>query len=246
MADGVKNREWKNTCTFVPGSGDTVEQVSEGEKMWKCFKRGNTSNPAASSPHNSPSVSLSRQNPLTEGIRNVLRSPQDFLTFSGRWRRPDKPSQYMLHDFGLVYSTFESDTRYKKEEGDSFPLCTVSKKGHPEDHVLISGLNENWGLMSSYVPNRTMFSSVSNCSKDGNFWNRGSCNEQGLRAYLDSETLKAIVTSQHHCFVHPKVWSFPQSNMHVCERLTGPTLCCHAEFLYFTGKGNRIALSQMD
>ena len=61
------DREWGKRCTFVPGSAEAVAQISHGERMWKCFKRGDTTMAPLDSP--SSALPLVDPNPLIDGIR---------------------------------------------------------------------------------------------------------------------------------------------------------------------------------
>ena len=71
-------------------------------------------------------------------------------------------------------------------------------------HVLLGHWNENWGLFSVAVPNRTV---------DWGKW-RGSllhdiCNMDDFWWYLNHTNVSAIFTIQHQWLDHPKVFSVP-------------------------------------
>jgi hypothetical protein len=71
-------------------------------------------------------------------------------------------------------------------------------------HVLIAGLNENWGAFSTPVPHRTV---------DWGAWQdhlfTAGCTPQMVRQYLDDPAVKAVVTPHHTVFWHPKILSIP-------------------------------------
>ena len=68
-------------------------------------------------------------------------------------------------------------------------------------HILIGGLNENWGLFSYYEPNRT-----ADWGPMGVGWD---CTLDNIMEYLDHPNLLAVFTIQHQELSHPKVWSIP-------------------------------------
>lgn len=76
--------------------------------------------------------------------------------------------------------------------------------GIKRPHVLIAGINENWGEFSTPVPNRTV---------DWGEWRghfkRNGCQEEDLWAYLDHENVSAVFTTTHQFLDHPKVFSVP-------------------------------------
>ena len=191
-APDVRMREWTKRCTFMPGSSGAVAQISAGETMWQCFKRSGSS-VATSPPLNSHSVLLPFDNPLVDHIRTAIQSRHDFLSFSGKWHAPNDPTE-IRHDFGLIYETFQGDTRYELEDGTD-GICGTAKgtkrPNHLSDYVLITGLDENGGVVSCEVPNRTMPLLLAKGE-----W-QGRCTEEGMRSYLGSTTLRAVVTSQH-------------------------------------------------
>lgn len=71
-------------------------------------------------------------------------------------------------------------------------------------HVLITGLNENWGAFSTLVPHRTV---------DWGDWQNhladAGCTPQRVRQYLDDPAVKAVVTPHHTAFWHPTILSIP-------------------------------------
>jgi hypothetical protein len=71
-------------------------------------------------------------------------------------------------------------------------------------HVLIAGLNENWGAFSTTVPHRTVDWGVwQDCVADA------GCTAERVRQYLDDPAVKAVVTPQHTVFWHPTILSIP-------------------------------------
>ena len=87
-------------------------------------------------------------------------------------------------------------------------LCVAakiaSKSSAMRDHVLVAGLNENWGAMSTTVLNRTVDWGVQQ-----QHWQRSECPEEMVLAYLNRSELKGLVTVQHQLWPHPKVTSLP-------------------------------------
>ncbi|KAL9187651.1 hypothetical protein ACHAXT_006029 [Thalassiosira profunda] len=71
-------------------------------------------------------------------------------------------------------------------------------------HVLVAGINENWGEFSTPVPNRT----VDWGEWRGHFESNG-CREEDLWAYLDNENVSAVFTTTHQFIDHPKAISVP-------------------------------------
>jgi len=71
-------------------------------------------------------------------------------------------------------------------------------------HVLITGLNENWGAFSTVVPNRTV---------DWGAWQDhladAGCTLAMVREYLDDPAVHAVVTPHHSILWHPKILSIP-------------------------------------
>lgn len=77
-------------------------------------------------------------------------------------------------------------------------------------HVLIAGINENWGAFSTPVPNRT----VDWGEWSENFQSEG-CTMDDLWYYLNHTNLGAIFTTTHQWLNHPKIFSIPLGVKHV-------------------------------
>lgn len=71
-------------------------------------------------------------------------------------------------------------------------------------HILIAGINENWGAFSTTVPNRT----VDWGEWSGHFQREG-CTMDDLWYYLNHTNLGAIFTTTHQWLNHPKIFSIP-------------------------------------
>ena len=75
---------------------------------------------------------------------------------------------------------------------------------HRTSHVLITGLNENWGAFSTHVPERTV---------DWGVWQEHlrevGCTPHMVRQYLDDPAVKAVVTPHHTAMWHPSILSLP-------------------------------------
>jgi hypothetical protein len=71
-------------------------------------------------------------------------------------------------------------------------------------HVLLTGMNENWGAFSTYVPHRTV---------DWGLWEdhlaEARCTPEEVRQYLDDPATRAVVTPHHTAFWHRKIVSLP-------------------------------------
>ena len=87
-------------------------------------------------------------------------------------------------------------------------LCTISQQFQQarakQKHVLLSHLNENWGILSTYVPNRTI--------NWGNFeetWSNKGCSKSDVFSYINHPNTLAVFTIQHQAFQHPKTHSLP-------------------------------------
>jgi hypothetical protein len=76
----------------------------------------------------------------------------------------------------------------------------LRKKRIDTPFILIHAHNENWGVLSTYFPNRTAE------------W--GSCcsaeETKSLMEILNHKKLLMLLTNQHHNFTHPKLLSMPR------------------------------------
>jgi hypothetical protein len=87
-------------------------------------------------------------------------------------------------------------------------ICRVVKKfkkaGSTKRHVLLAQFNENWGLFSSNITNRT--------APWGNledYWDNRGCTKKDVMEYLNHDNVLAVITVQHQALRHPKVHSIP-------------------------------------
>lgn len=87
-------------------------------------------------------------------------------------------------------------------------LCDASKHfrefGSVKCHVLLSQFNENWGAMSTPVPNRTV-----DWGDLVKHWKDDGCSEEDIFHYLNHSNTLAVFTVQHQAYDHPKVHSIP-------------------------------------
>jgi len=87
-------------------------------------------------------------------------------------------------------------------------FCSASKHfakfGSVKRHILLTHLNENWGGLSSYIPNRTI-----NWGDLESHWRDQGCSKEDVMAYLDHNLVLGVFTTQHQDFDHPKVHSIP-------------------------------------
>ena len=71
-------------------------------------------------------------------------------------------------------------------------------------HILIAGINENWGAFSTPVPNRTV-----DWGEWSDHFQREGCSMDDLWYYLNHTNLGAIFTTTHQWLNHPKIFSIP-------------------------------------
>ena len=87
---------------------------------------------------------------------------------------------------------------------NSLPDMVRRHAEHRTSHVLITGLNENWGAFSTHVPERTV---------DWGIWQdhlrEVGCTLDMVRRYLDDPAVKAVVTPHHTAIWHPTILSLP-------------------------------------
>jgi hypothetical protein len=115
----------------------------------------------------------------------------------------DKTNETDANQTMLIWT---DDTRHLVVSNQA--LCSVSKQfkesGSVKKHALIVHLNENWGALSTPVPNRTV-----NWGDLEEHWMREGCTKADIMVYLDHENTLAMFTVQHQAFDHPKVHSIP-------------------------------------
>ena len=129
-------------CSYVPGTGDgTIEQTREEESMWKCYKRnnlgGNDNTSTGTLLASLNSTVLSPDNPLIDGLRNVIRSHHDLMNWRGKWQENFK------HSFGSFLSTFAEDQHIEHYD-DWAQVCPSMQKQHRSDYVVLAGFDDNW------------------------------------------------------------------------------------------------------
>ncbi|HEY0705298.1 MAG TPA: hypothetical protein VGG33_00785 [Polyangia bacterium] len=118
---------------------------------------------------------------------------KDFDTFVGLFDAIDLRDGTNLHRMkdGSIYV------------GEFFDLVRLQAE-RPTSHLLITGLNENWGALSMPIPNRTV---------DWGRWedhlSDAGCTLEMVHAYLDDPAVKAVVTPHHTILWHPTVISLP-------------------------------------
>jgi hypothetical protein len=87
---------------------------------------------------------------------------------------------------------------------NSLPLMIRMHLAFPTSHVLITGLNINWGAFSTTVPNRTI---------DWGQWDSHlateRCSRERVLRYLDDPRVKGVVATQHTILTHSKILSLP-------------------------------------
>jgi len=178
----------------------------------------------------------------TMTLEKLLRAPQmtsdvDFHEYSMsriralvnestimNWRDESFAPFKALFDSEWVNETYNTDVW--KDATSSRPfvlidgnndLCRAAKAfynaGAVKKHILLSHMNENWGAVSTHVPNRTID------------WGQPSCLNEIL-AYVNHNNTLAVFTVQHQAFDHPKVHSIPlgvkEPKEHVLEQVRKP------------------------
>jgi len=128
-------------------------------------------------------------------------SPDDFTTFSN------------LFDYDVYEQSNDQTMRIWTDQTRHVVftrsgLCSASKQfkdsGSVKKHIVIADLNENWGCLSTPVPNRTV-----DWGDLESHWKKAGCNKADIMTYLDHEHTLAVFTTQHQAFAHPKVHSIP-------------------------------------
>ena len=76
--------------------------------------------------------------------------------------------------------------------------------GGIKPHVLFTYMNENRGAFSRDVPNRTI-----EWNHLATHWSKWGCTDEDIWTYLDHPNTRAVFTTQHQDYSHPKVRSVP-------------------------------------
>jgi hypothetical protein len=126
------------------------------------------------------------------------------------WLRNEFHSFKQHFDLDLVNETnafkiWNDTSRIFVEDAD-FCAATLHFKaaGSVKRHILFTRINENWGGLSTYIPNRTI-----NWGNLEGIWRNQGCTKEDVLAYLNHENTTAAFTTQHQAFDHPKVHSIP-------------------------------------
>jgi mannosyltransferase OCH1-like enzyme len=108
-------------------------------------------------------------------------------------------------------STFTSTTSRKHyfsyyvwEANICFAARHFLQAGGVKKHILITYLNENRGAFSRDAPNRTAV-----WDHLATHWSKWGCTDEEIWTYLDHPNTRAVFTTQHQSYSHPKVHSFP-------------------------------------
>jgi hypothetical protein len=127
-------------------------------------------------------------------------------------RTADGFGKFKRHfDFDIVNETSAltiwKDTSRIFVHDDNFCAATLRFKaaGSVKRHILLTTFNENWGGLSTYVPNRT----VNRGRLVEGHWRDQGCTKEDVMAYLNHENTIAAITTQFQAFDHPKVHSIP-------------------------------------
>jgi hypothetical protein len=67
--------------------------------------------------------------------------------------------------------------------------------------ILLHSSNENWGILSTFYPNRTADWGTCCNEKESNIF---------LKEVMDHPQMLMFITNQHHNFTHPKLLSLPR------------------------------------
>eukprot|EP01039_Chlorochromonas_danica_P005754 gene5754-6338_t len=130
--------------------------------------------------------------------------------FSPQGRTPIISTDYPLIEkrSGLGSSPYFNGKINQLVMNHMFKLLPQWQQQHKQivkPFILLSSSNENWGILSTYFPNRTA--------------NWGLCCSENIRQtlmqMLDHEKTVLFLTNQHHNFTHPKLLSLPRGlNVH--------------------------------
>jgi hypothetical protein len=117
------------------------------------------------------------------------------------------PDLYRGEDLhaGLKYICWPSLCQAAKAFDNYHQTQTPSLQ--PLPHALFLRLHENWGALSSAIPNRTAFWMPQQSLE--NHWKQEGCSPKEILAYLDHPDTRAVVTTQFQAYDHPKVHSLP-------------------------------------
>jgi len=126
------------------------------------------------------------------GALHLLGADNDFAEFLALFRVTElRDGDTALMEDGSIYA------------GELVEMVRMHARRRTR-HVLITGMNENWGAFSTYVPHRTV---------DWGLWEDhladARCTPDEVRQYLDDPATRAVVTPHHTALWHPKIISLP-------------------------------------
>lgn len=118
-----------------------------------------------------------------------------------------------------IWSNTTTGPLYLWESNVCFAAQEFRKAGSVKKHVLFTYCNENRGAFSKDIPDRTAVWDHRKTS-----WITWGCTERDVLDYLNHPHTRAVVTTQHQSYEHPKIISLPlgaKSNMkwHILLRL---------------------------
>jgi hypothetical protein len=172
-------------------------------------------------PRNSSRPSLS----LADRVRMVVTKNSSIIQFTaGHNFQPFLdlfPKVENLFQYSGYYNTSDTEETAKRKAGmDRFwgssdpgigwmdEPCTISnlfkQYNRTKPHVIMTGLNENWGAFSYYEPNRT-----ADWGPVDALWKGNGCTLESMMEYLNHPNVLAVITTTHQAIKHPKVWSIP-------------------------------------
>jgi len=123
--------------------------------------------------------------------KDAIKHRKDPKTLHAAWDSGAKNSR-LIHEHNLCHAL-----RHARDIAD-----------FKTPHVLISHLNENWGTLSSEIPDRTH--DWGDILKHWEEAKEVRCDPMEVKEYLDSPQTLAVFTTQHQAlFDHPKVFSIP-------------------------------------
>mmetsp|Transcript_50312 Transcript_50312/g.75172 ORF Transcript_50312/g.75172 Transcript_50312/m.75172 type:complete len:390 (-) Transcript_50312:66-1235(-) len=140
-------------------------------------------------------------------VGNVIQHKEDIVAWDGEF-------EYLVGALSDLNSSLPRTPHFRfVVENSGKGLCnmhnefTNHQKGlhfHPK-HLVIDGLNPNWGALSAYVENRTTDWGV----VEGWHRQRG-CTKEDMLEHLDRQEIMGFITTQHqYNFNHPKAHSIP-------------------------------------
>ena len=147
------------------------------------------------------------------------RSDEEFEVFVDQFRSLPEYIHFEKNDEARRTRFWKNETHRSLIYYPHRNICTIVEKfqegGSVKQHVLLSQFNENWGLFSSSVPNRTApWGDIEKYLVE-----RG-CTLEEVVAYLDNSNTLAVITVQHQYFSHPKVHSIPLGVLYKEELLS--------------------------